>query len=86
MKKKTKHFLINIGTGKEYSIKNYLELMAKVILGSRKIKIRYDKTKPNGSPRKVMDISLAKKYGWKSKMNLITSIKNTYKSFLKENS
>ena len=85
MKKKTKHFLINIGTGKDYSIKYYLEFIAKVILGNKKIKIKYDKTKPNGSPRKVMDISLAKKYGWKSKMNLITSIRNTYKSFLKEN-
>ncbi len=85
MKKKTKHFLINIGTGKDYSIKYYLESIAKVILGNKKIKIKYDKTKPNGSPRKVMDISLAKNYGWKSKMNLITSIRNTYKSFLREN-
>ena len=85
MKKKTKHFLINIGTGKDYSIKYYLESIAKVILGNKKIKIKYDKTKPNGSPRKVMDISLAKKYGWKSKMNLITSIRNTYKSFVREN-
>ena len=85
MKKKTEHFLINIGTGKDYSIKYYLELIAKVILGNKKIKIKYDKTKPNGSPRKVMDISLAKKYGWKSKMNLITSIRNTHKSFVREN-
>ncbi|AAZ21392.1 GDP-L-fucose synthase family protein [Candidatus Pelagibacter communis] len=85
MKKKTEHFLINIGTGKDYSIKYYLEFIAKVILGNKKIKIKYDKTKPNGSPRKVMDISLAKKYGWKSKMSLITSIRNTYKSFVREN-
>ena len=85
MKKKTKHFLINIGTGKDYSIKYYLEFIAKVILGNKKIKIKYDKTKPNGPPRKVMDISLAKKYGWKSKMNLITSIRNTHKSFVREN-
>ena len=85
MKKRTKHFLINIGTGKDYSIKYYLEFIAKVILGNKKIKIKYDKTKPNGSPRKVMDVSLAKKYGWKSKMNLITSIRSTYKSFVREN-
>ena len=85
MKKKTEHFLINIGTGKDYSIKYYLEFIAKVILGNKKIKIKYDKTKPNGSPRKVMDISLAKKYGWKSKMSLITSIRNTHKSFVREN-
>jgi len=84
MKKKTKHFLINIGSGRDYTIKYYLELIAKVILGDKKIKIRYDKSKPNGVPRKVMDVSLAKKYGWKYKINLKTSIKITYQSFLKE--
>ena len=85
MKKKKTHSLINIGTGKDHSIKYYLEFIAKVILGNKKIKIKYEKTKLNGSPRKVMDVSLAKKYGWKSKMNLTTSIKNTYKSFVREN-
>ena len=84
MKKKTKHFLINIGSGRDYTIKYYLELIAKVILGNIKIKIKYDKSKPNGVPRKVMDVSLAKKYGWKYKINLKTSIKITYQSFLKE--
>ena len=48
----------------------FLELMLKIILVKRKIKIKYDKSKPNGVLRKVMDISLAKKYGWKSKINL----------------
>lgn len=84
MKKKTKDFLINIGTGKDYTIKFYLELIAKVILGKKKLKIKYDKSKPNGVPRKVMDVSLAKKYGWKYKINLKTSIRMTYQSFLKE--
>ena len=84
MKKKTNHYLINIGTGKDYSIKYYLELISKVILGNKKIKIKYDRSKPNGVFRKVMDISLAKKYGWKSKINLETSISMAYKSFLKE--
>ena len=84
MKKKTKDFLINIGTGKDYKIKFYLELIAKVILGKKKLKIKYDKSKPNGVPRKVMDVSLAKKYGWKYKIDLKTSIKITYQSFLKE--
>ena len=67
MKKKTKHFLINIGTGKDYSIKFYLELIAKTLLVNTKIKIKYDRSKPNGVLRKVMDVSLAKKYGWKPK-------------------
>ena len=84
MKKKTKEFLINIGTGRDFTIKYYLELISKVILGNNKIIIKYDKTKPNGVLRKVMDVSLAKKYGWKSKINLKQSIIMTYESFLKE--
>ena len=35
-----------------------------------KFKIIYDKTKPDGVPKKLLDVSLAKKYGWKSKINL----------------
>lgn len=84
MKKKTKDFLINIGTGKDYTIKFYLELIAKVILGKKKLKIKYDRSKPNGVSRKVLDVSLAKEYGWKFKINLKSSIKITYQSFLKE--
>ena len=84
MKKKTKHFLINIGTGKDYSIKFYLELIAKTLLVNTKIKIKYDRSKPNGVLRKVMDVSLAKKYGWKLKISLKDSILMTYKTFLKE--
>jgi len=84
MKKKTKHFLINIGTGKDYTIQYYLELIVKIISVNKKIKIKYDKSKPNGVKRKVLNVSLAKRYGWKSKINLKDSIKMTYSSFLKE--
>ena len=84
MKKKTKYFLINIGTGKDYTIKYYLELIVKIISVNKKIKIKYDKSKPNGVKRKVLNVSLAKRYGWKSKINLKDSIKMTYRSFLKE--
>ena len=84
MKKKTNHDLINIGTGKDYSIKYYADLILKLIIKNKKIKIKYDKTKPNGTLRKVMNVSLAKRYGWKAKTNLEKSILNTYKSFLNE--
>ena len=84
MKKKTNHDLINIGTGKDYSIKYYADLILKLIIKNKKIKIKYDKTKPNGTLRKVMNVSLAKNYGWKAKTNLEKSILNTYKSFLNE--
>ena len=83
MKKKTNHCLINIGTGRDYSINHYVKLISKLIL-KRKIKIIYDKSKPNGVFRKVMDISLAIKYGWKSKIRLNDAILKTYESFKKE--
>lgn len=85
MKKKTNHSLINIGTGKDYSISYYARLVSKLIL-NKKIKIYYDKSKPNGVFRKVMDVSLAKKYGWKSKIKLNEAILKTYESYKKEKS
>lgn len=82
MNKKFKGSMINIGTGKDYSIREYAEMILKLIIPSKKIKIRYDKSKPNGTPRKVMDVSLAKKYGWKSKIDLKKAIKLTYSDYL----
>ena len=83
MKKKTNHSLINIGTGKDYSINYYVNLITKLIL-NRKIKIKYDKSKPNGVFRKVMHVSLAKKYGSTPKIKLNHAIMETYKSLKKE--
>ena len=82
MKKKFKETIINIGTGKDYSIKEYAKIILNLIIPNKIIKIRYDKSKPNGTPRKVMDVSLAKKYGWRSKINLKEAIKLTYDDFL----
>ena len=82
MKKKIKETLINIGSGKDYTIKEYAEKILRLIIPYKKIIIRYDKSKPNGTPRKILDVSLAKRYGWKSKIKLEKGIINTYKSFL----
>ena len=84
MKKTTKHSLINIGTGKDYTIKYYAELISKLILKDKKIIIKYDRSKPNGTLRKIMDISLAKQYGWKSKTSLEDAILICYKAYLKQ--
>ncbi|MDB9821091.1 GDP-L-fucose synthase [Candidatus Pelagibacter sp.] len=81
MNKKTKESLINIGTGKEYTIKEYAKRYLKILLPNKKINIIYDLTKPNGTPRKVLDISLAKKYGWRPKSDLNEAIIATYKDF-----
>jgi len=83
MKKKTKHSIINIGTGKDYTIDYYANFISKIIL-NKSIKIKYDKSKPDGVKRKVLDISLAKNYGWKPKIDLKNSIIKTYNSYLKE--
>ena len=60
MNKKIKETVINIGTGKDYSIKQYAHLLLKIILPGKKISIKFDKSKPNGTPRKVLNVSLAK--------------------------
>jgi GDP-L-fucose synthase len=82
MKKKFKETMINIGTGEDYSINEYAKLVLKLIIPNKKIKIKYDLSKPNGTPRKVLDVKLAKKYGWKKKTNLKEAILKTYTDFL----
>ena len=82
MNKKIKESVINIGTGKDYTIKDYAKLILKIIIPNKRIKIIYDLSKPNGTPRKVLDVSLAKSYGWKSKTNLKDAILKTYETYL----
>ena len=81
MNKKTSHSLINIGTGKEDTIKGITKLFLKTLLPNKKIKIKFDKKKPNGIKRKVLDVSLAKKYGWTAKNQIKKAIKETYINF-----
>ena len=49
-----------------------------------KLKIKFDKKKPNGTPRKILNTNLAKKYGWKSRTSLDKGFNLTYESFLKK--
>lgn len=85
MNRKIKETIINIGTGKDYTIKEYAKMIARTIIPNLKIRIRFDKTKPNGTPRKVLNINLARKYGWKPKFDLKKAILLTYFDFLKKN-
>ncbi|MDC0391221.1 GDP-L-fucose synthase [Candidatus Pelagibacter ubique] len=81
MKKKTKHTLINIGTGKDMTIEKYAKKIMSVI--GYNTKIKYDKKKPNGTFRKVLNISLAKMYGWQNKTNINVGLQKTYKAYIK---
>ncbi len=85
MKKRIKETIINIGTGKDYSIKQYAKIFLDTIYPDNKVVIVYDRSKPNGTPRKVMNVNLAKKYGWRAKTNIKKAIKITYKDFVNRN-
>tara|TARA_B100001057_G_C22127804_1_gene673342 strand:- start:57 stop:506 length:450 start_codon:yes stop_codon:yes gene_type:complete len=86
MRKKIKETLINIGTGKDFTIKQYAKIILKTIYPRKKIRITFDKTKPNGTPRKVLNVNLAKKYGWEAKTDIKKAIEITYKDFLGKSS
>ena len=82
LKKRTKHDLINIGSGEEKTILEYCKYVIKKL--NVNLKIKLDKKKPKGTPRKKLDLSLAKKYGWKSKFNLNKGFDLTYEDYLKK--
>lgn len=71
---------VNAGTGKELTIKELTELVAKVV--GYDGEILWDTTRPNGTPRKLLDVSKAKGLGWKYKTELEDGIKLSYQDFL----
>lgn len=71
---------VNAGTGKELTIKDLTELVAKVI-GYEGV-IKWDTSKPNGTPRKLLDVSKATNLGWTYKTELEDGIKLAYEDFL----
>ena len=81
MKVKTKENLINIGGGVEKKIIDYAKFIMKK-LGIKK-NIILDKSKPNGTPRKILNYDIAKKYGWKPKTTLDKGFDLTLKDFIK---
>lgn len=73
---------LNIGIGKDHSIKWFANFIMKKL--KVKLKIEYDKSKPDGMLRKCLNINRAKKYGWKPNNNLDDAFKITYQHFLKK--
>lgn len=71
---------VNAGTGKELTIRELTGLVAKVV--GYEGKIEWDTTKPNGTPRKLLDVSKAEKLGWKYKTELEDGIRLSYEDFL----
>jgi GDP-L-fucose synthase len=82
LKKKTTHSLINIGSGIEKSILEFAKIIAKKI--DYKVKFEFDRTKPDGMKRKLVDTSLANKYGWKAKTSLEEGLNKTLDQYIKQ--
>ena len=71
---------VNLGTGKELTIKELTEIVAKVIGYTGDIK--WDTTKPDGTPRKLLDVSKLENLGWKYHTELEEGIRLSYEDFL----
>jgi len=81
MGKKIKESFINIGSGTEKKIIDYANFIIKKLRAN--LKIKYDLSKPKGMKRKILNLSIAKKYGWSAKIPLDTAFNLAYESFLK---
>ena len=73
-------YLYNIGSGKDITIKELAEIIQNTI--GHKGKILWDKNKPDGTPRKLLDVSKMKELGWEYTTELELGIEKTYKWFL----
>ena len=73
---------INVGSGDEVSIRELVDVIAEVV--GFEAKIVWDKSKPDGTPRKLMDSSNLHNLGWKDYRSLFDGISHTYESWLNE--
>ena len=73
-------YLYNIGTGKDLTIKELALLIQKIV--GHKGEIIWDNSKPDGTPRKLLDVSKMNELGWKHRINLEDGIQITYDWFL----
>ena len=73
--------LYNVGSGKDITIKELANTIQHIV--GHEGEIIWDKTKPNGTPRKLMDVSKMKNMGWTATIPLEEGIQTTYDRFLK---
>ena len=71
--------IINVGTGKDITIKDLAETIADVV--GFKGEIEWDTSKPNGTPRKVLNVDKIESLGWEPKVSLREGIKKTYELY-----
>ena len=72
--------LLNIGTGKDLTIRDAAELVAKVV--GYEGDIVWDDSKPDGTPKKMLDVARVESQGWTSKVSLLEGLQNVYEWYL----
>ena len=84
LKKRTKPMLshINIGTGEDIMISELAEIISEVVGYTGKIS--FDTSKPDGSPRKLLDVAWLSDLGWDHKVSLKDGLEKTYQWFITE--
>lgn len=80
LENKLPEYLYNVGSGKDITIRDLAETIQKVV--GHKGEILWDASKPDGTPRKLMDVSKMKKMGWSYSTELEQGIEKTYSWFL----
>ena len=73
---------INVGTGIDISIRDLAETIRDIVCPDAKL--RFDTSKPDGTPRKVLDVTKLRELGWEAKIDLETGIRSTYQWFLEQ--
>lgn len=74
--------LVNVGCGSDVTIRELVEMVAEVV--GYKGRIVWDKSKPDGTPRKLLDTTRLNQLGWKPQISLKDGLAQTYASFLEE--
>lgn len=80
----SRHTMLNIGTGQECTISQLADTIQDIV--GHQGEIIYDSGKPDGTPRKLLDLSRLKELGWQAKTSLQSGIEKTYEWFLQNQS
>ena len=73
---------VNVGVGDDISIRDFAKLVARVV--GYKGRITFNTNRPDGTPRKLLDIKTLTNLGWRAQIDLESGLRKTYKDFLKE--
>ena len=71
---------VNVGVGEDVSIKELAEIVKQTVGFAGELK--FDSSKPDGTPRKLLDVTKLNEAGWRAKINLVEGVKSTYQWFL----